>query len=307
MSLHTQLQGIAAFVHTVETGSFTAAAIRLGVAKSATGKSVARMEARLGVRLLSRTTRSLSPTPEGQAFYESCRRVLEELDSAEAMLVSGTRTVSGIVRINLPVSFGRLHCMPVLAALATEHPGLALDVSFADRRIDLAEDGIDLVVRLGDPGDQTSVVGRRIGWQRSVICASPDYLARCGRPEAIADLAHHDCLAFAREGRALPWTVLDDDDAPHVLNLRPRHVVSHGEALRDAALGGLGVAYLTTWLVGDDLCRGRLIALPIRTPAEDSPISVLWPRSRNLTPKVRAVVDALVAAFTPAPAWDQPR
>jgi DNA-binding transcriptional LysR family regulator len=303
-NLHSQLQGISAFVHTVETGSFTAAAARMSVSKSATGKSVARLEARLGVRLLHRTTRRLSLTAEGQAYYESCLKVLEELDTAEALLAARKRTVSGKLRINLPISFGRLWCMPVLMKLTAQYPDLDLDVSFTDRRVDLIEEGIDLVVRLGDPGDQAHLVGRRIAWQRSIICASPAYLDRRGRPEAVADIASHDCLAFAHDGRPLPWIAVDSDGALRSFTIRPKHSVSHGEALRDAAVNGQGIAYLSTWLAGVEVASGKLEILPIQTPLEEAPISVLWPQSRDLSPKVRVAVDALVAAFAPVPPWE---
>lgn len=303
--LHSQLQGMSAFVHSVETGSFTAAAARMGVTKSATGKSVARLEERLGVRLLNRTTRSLSLTAEGQAYYQSCLKVLEELNTAESMLASRRRSVSGTLRINLPVSFGRLCAMPVLVAVAEQNPDLDLDISFTDRRVDLVEEGIDLVVRLGDSGDQVNLAGRRIGTQRSLICASPAYLDRRGRPTGPHDLGDHDCLAFARDGRPLPWSVVGPDGRAKSLVIRPRHTVSHGEALRDATLNGLGLAYLSTWLVGDDIRHRRLEVLPIATPAEDVPIFALWPRSRDLSPKVRVVVDSFVGAFMPVPPWDR--
>lgn len=296
-NVHSQLQAISAFVHTVETGSFTAAAARIGVSKSATGKSVARLEDRLGVRLLNRTTRSLSLTPEGQAYYQSCLKVLEELNAAEALLASRKRSVSGTLRINLPISFGRLCVMPVLMDVADENPELDLDVSFTDRRIDLVEEGIDLAVRLGDPGNQANLIGRRVGTQRSIICASPAYLERRGQPTCFEDLANHDCLGFARDGRPLLWTVLDNEGLPRSLTIRPRHTVSHGEALRDATVNGLGIAYLSTWLAADDVAFGRLRILPISIPKEDAPITALWPKSRDLSPRIRVVVDALVAAL----------
>jgi len=305
MTILSQLQGIAAFVHTVETGSFTAAAARMGLSKSTTGKGVARLESGLGVRLLNRTTRNLSLTTEGQDYYRSCVAILEELGAAEGRLGSGRDSLSGTVRINLPISFGRLHCMPIITALTVGHPALRLDVTFADRRVDLAEEGIDLVVRLGHPGDQSSLTGRRVAWQRSVICASPSYLERHGRPGTIADLTKHDCLAFARDGRPLPWTVIGDDEAVHALTIEPRHVVSHGEALRDAVVSGLGLAYLSTWLAAEDLRCGRLEALPIPTPDEEAAISILWHRSRERSHKVRFVADALIAAFTPVPPWEE--
>lgn len=310
---HSHLQGISAFVHSVETGSFTAAAIRMGLSKSATGKSVARLEERLGVRLLERTTRSLNLTAEGQAYYQSCLKVLEELSTAEALLASTKRTVSGLLRINLPVSFGRLCVMPVLSDIARKNPDLGLDISFSDRRVDLVEEGIDLVVRLGDPGDQASLTGRRIGTQRSLICASPAYLDRRGRPQSFDELDKHDCIAFARDGRPMPWPVPQTGQSAgsgppvpfKLLTIRPRHTVSHGEALRDAALDGMGLACLSTWLAAGDIASGRLETVLISTPVEDSPIHALWPRSRDLTPKVRIVVDALVSAFLPVAPWDR--
>lgn len=303
-NVHSQLQAIAAFVHSVETGSFTAAAIRMGVSKSATGKSVARLEARLGVRLLNRTTRSLSLTSEGQAYYQSCLKVLEELNAAEALLASRRRVVSGTLRINLPISFGRLCAMPVLMKVAERNPELDLDVSFTDRRVDLVEEGIDLVVRLGDPGNHANLIGRRIGTQRSLICASPAYLERYGHPASVEDLSQHVCLAFARDGRPLPWAVTDPDGMTRLFAIRARHTVSHGEALRDAAVNGLGVACLSTWLAAEEIKLGRLRVLPIPTPPEDAPITALWPGSCDLSPKVRVVVDALIDAFRSSPPWE---
>jgi DNA-binding transcriptional LysR family regulator len=303
--LHSQLHGILAFVHAVETGSFTAAARRMGLSKSATGKSVARLEERLGTRLVERTTRSLNLTAEGQAYYRSCLKVLEELSAAETLLTSRRRTVSGTLRLNVPVSFGRLCVMPVLVRVADQNPALELDISFTDRRVDLIEEGIDLAIRLGDPGDQASLIGRRIGSQRPLICAAPSYLDRRGRPRSAEALRDHDCLAFAKDGRPLPWGIIASDGSRGPFVIRPRHTVSHGEALRDATLKGMGLAYLPTWLAADDIRDGRLEVVPIPTPAEDAPITALWPRSRDLAPKVRAVVNALIAAFTPIPPWDR--
>lgn len=305
LNLHSHLQGISAFVHAVETGSFTAAAARMGVSKSATGKSVGRLEERLGIRLLDRTTRSLNLTAEGQAYYQSCLKVLDELSTAETLLASRKQAVSGLLRINLPLSFGRLYVMPVLTEVANQNPGLELDVSFTDRRVDLVEEGIDLTVRLGDLGDHASLIGRRIGMQRSIICAAPAYLDRHGRPNSAEELNEHDCLAFAKDGKPLPWAITTPDGSIKSMAIRPRHTVSHGEALKDATVSGMGLAYLSTWLAADDLRAGRLEVVAIPTPADDVPITALWPRTRDLAPKVRAVVDAFIAAFTPIPAWER--
>lgn len=291
--LHSQLLCMAAFVHTVETGSFTAAAARMGMSKSVAGKNVARLEQRLGVKLLNRTTRSISLTEEGELYYRSCLKVMDELDETESLLASRRQVVSGTLRISLPVSYGRLCVMPVLAALSAEHPELRLDISFTDRQVDLIEENIDLAIRLGEPGNSASLSGRRITSQRSVICASPSYIERHGQPTCPEELAFHDCLGFSRDGRVLPWKVLSENGDIRAIEPACRHIVSHGEALRDAAVSGMGIAYLTTWLVGDDIQRGRLQIIPIATPESDSPISALWPVSRNLSPRIRVVVDTL--------------
>lgn len=207
--LQSDLVGISAFVAAVEAGSFTAAAEHVGLSKSAVGKSVARLEDHLGVRLLERTTRALSPTTEGQAYYETCVRILADLNEAEAQLASTRVEVSGRLRISLPVTFGRLWVMPVLLQLAHDHPRLVLDVSFTDRRVDLVEEGFDLVVRLGEPGDQAMLAGRRLGVQRAIVCAAPGYIAARGAPTEISDLTRHDCVGFARDGASIRWLLPD--------------------------------------------------------------------------------------------------
>jgi DNA-binding transcriptional LysR family regulator len=300
LNLHSHLQGISAFVHAVEAGSFSAAAARMGLSKSATGKSVARLEERLGIRLLDRTTRSLNLTAEGQAYYQSCLKVLDELDAAETLLATRKRVVSGTLRINLPISFGRICVMPVLKEVADKNPDLNLDVSFTDRIVDLVEEGIDLAVRLGDPGDHASLIGRRVGTQCSIICAAPSYLDKRGRPTSVEELGHYDCLAFSKDGRPLPWASFGPDGKVRTFSIQPRHTISHGEALRDATVNGLGLAYLSTWLAAEDLRTGRLEVLPISTPREGAPITALWPRSRDVAPKIRIVVDALVEALLSA-------
>ncbi len=299
----SDLQGISAFVHSVETGSFTAAAARMGLTKSAVGKSVARLEERLGVRLLQRTTRSLNMTAEGQAYYATCVTVLTELARAEAVLASRQQAVSGRLRVNAPVSFGRLWVAPVLCDLARTHSGLDLEVSFSDRLVDLVEEGLDLVVRLGDLGDQATIVARRLGTQRWAPCAAPAYLSARGRPQSLKELADHDCLVFSRDGHFLPWQFTTQEGVVDV-KVRPRHRLDHGEALRDAAVAGLGLAYFPTWLVADDLRAGRLETVLTNAPVDDGLIHVMWSRSKDMLPKVRVAVDALVAAFVPSRPWE---
>lgn len=187
--------------------------------------------------------------------------------------------------------------MPILAALCSEYPELKLDIAFTDRRVDLIEENIDLAVRLGDPGNSASLAGRKIATQRSVICAAPDYINRYGLPRSAEELHSHHCLGFSRDGTVLPWKVLNEQN--HIILLEPniRHIVSHGEALRDAAVRGMGIAFMSTWLAGDAIAKGDLRVLPIDTPEYDASVTILWPVSRNLSPRIRVVVDKLYAAF----------
>ncbi len=295
--VNSQLLNMVAFIHTVETGSFTAAAVRMGVSKSATGKNVARLEERLNVKLLNRTTRSVSLTEEGSLYYQSCLKIIEELTEAEALLAFRQNTVSGKIRISLPMSYGRLHIMPILNQIAKEYPELKMDISFTDRKVDLIEENIDLVVRLGDTRDYTSISGRQIGHQRSVVCASPDYLCTYGIPQNLADLAAHTCIGFAYDNQTVPWALLDKQGNTIHFTPNVRFVISHGEALRDATVSGLGIAHMATWLADDDIQQQRLQVIPIDTPPTDFTISALWPTSKNLSPRIRVVVDALILSL----------
>lgn len=302
-----RLQGISVFVQAVDAGSFTAAGLRMGLSKSAVGKSVATLEQRLGARLLDRTTRRLALTVEGAEFYQVCRRILAELDEAESNAAARRQEVSGLLRVSLPVAFGQRWVMPVLAGLVQRHSRLQLDVSFTDRRVDLLDENVDLAIRLGPLPDSSSLSARALGCQHSVICASPAYLAARGVPASLADLTAHDCITFGQQGHALPWTVPDACGRPVKHLIEGRHRISDGEALRTALLAGLGLAEATTWLVGDELRSGALVAVLTPEPLASGPLHALWPATRDLAPKVRVAVDALVTTFLPTPPWENNR
>jgi DNA-binding transcriptional LysR family regulator len=302
----SRLQGITAFVQAVEAGSFTLAARRIGLSKSAVGKSVATLEQRLGVRLFDRTTRRIALTAEGADFYQSCLRVLAELDEAQSRAASRRREVSGTLRISLPVTFGRRWVMPVLLELTRQYPKLTLDVGFTDRAVDLLEEGIDLVVRLGEPGNSASLSARHLGDQRLFVCGSPAYFAERGFPASIEALAEHDCINFGQGGgHVLPWRLLDDGDRKIHVRIKGRHTISDGDALRAALLDGLGIGQLPTWLVADELRNGTLIPALMPQGVRGSPIHALWPATRDLAPKIRAAVDQCLRAFTPIAPWDE--
>jgi len=298
------LKGITAFVQAADAGSFSLAATRLGLSKSGVAKSVSRLEDRFGIRLFSRTTRSFSLTPEGQAFYESCVRALAELESGEAALTSHSVRPSGRLRVDLPVVFGRRWVAPVLLDIAARYPHLDLEISLTDRIVDPIEEGIDLVVRIGDLHDSAVLVARRLGVQTSVVCASPAYLAAHGRPESLDDLDSHTCIAFGRGGRIIPWTFIGQSGSVITKAVRGRLSFNHSDAILDAALAGHGLALLSTWLIADHLRTGHLVRLLPEIATQGFSIHALWPQTRQLAPKVRVVVDELVSRFLPRPPWD---
>jgi DNA-binding transcriptional LysR family regulator len=298
------LKGITAFVQAADAGSFTLAAERLGLSKSGIAKSVARLEERLGVRLFNRTTRRFALTVEGQAFHEACVRVLTELEGAEEVLTAHRLRPRGRLRVDLPVVFGQRWVVPVLLDIAARYPELSLEVSLTDRRIDPIEEGVDLVIRIGDLDDSTTLVARRLGLQQSILCASAAYLDEHGCPASLDALDAHSCIVFGRGGQTLPWWFLNGKGEPVAKTVVGRLSFNHSDAIRDAALAGQGIALLSTWLIADDFREGRLVKVLPGTPTRGFPIHALWPHARQMSPKIRVVVDELANRFLPEPPWD---
>ncbi len=298
------LKGIASFVQAADAGGFTLAAERLGVAKSGIAKSVSRLEDRLGIRLFNRTTRRFSLTAEGEVFYESCVRVLAELENAAAALTISRRQPRGRLRVDLPVVFGRRWVMPVLLNIGARYPDLSMEISLTDRRVDPVEEGIDLVIRIGELDDSAALIARRLGIQQSIVCGNPDYLATHGRPVSLEDLERHDCIAFGRGGRALPWVFLGPKGEPITKTVAGRFSFNHSEAILDAVVAGHGLALLSTWLIADHLRANRLVRVLPDAHTQGFPIHALWPHTRHISPKVRVVVDEMASSFHPEPPWN---
>jgi DNA-binding transcriptional LysR family regulator len=293
--MRERLSGIVAFVQAVETGSFAQAAERMQLTRSAVGKSIARLEERLGVRLFHRTTRRQSLTEDGQAYYERCVRVLAELDAAEAALETGRREPSGRLRVSVPVLFGR-HCVvPVLLGLAGKYPGLAVDVSFSDRVVDLIEEGFDLAVRIGTLPDSGSLAARRLGSQRMAISASPSYLAKHGHPQSVEDLQGHTGIVYGRAGQTAPWPVRDASGIIREPRIKSRLRFDDLQAIAGAAVSGAGLAWLPCWLSAPHVRAGELILVMDSQRVLATDIHAVWPQARHLPSKVRAAIDALAA------------
>ncbi|WP_323117875.1 LysR family transcriptional regulator [Burkholderia alba] len=292
-----RLRGVAEFVDVVDAGSFAAAGTRLGITRSAVAKIVARLEQRLGVRLLQRTTRSLSLTDEGQAYYEQCRRVLADLGAAEAALDAGRREPAGRLRVTAPVLFGRQCVAPVMQQLIERHPLLDIEMSFSDRIADLVDDGFDIAIRIGPLPDHATLVGRYLGVQRMGICASPAYLARRGRPASLADIGAHDGILYGRGGHISPWRIRGADGDVHEYSPAARLRYDDLVAIADAAAAGGGLAWLPCWLMEPYLRNGRLTLVMDSESVLGSEVHALRPKSRHMPPKVRVAIDALVDAI----------
>ncbi len=289
------LQRFLAFTETAKHGGFAAAAREQGVAPSTLAKAVGRLEAELRVKLFHRTTRQVRLTPDGERLYQRCQRVLAEVEDLEAE-ASGTRAApAGLLRINLPVFYGRRFVLPLLAGLVQRHPALQLDVRLTDRLIDLVQEGMDLAVRIGAMTDST-LVARRVDQQELVLCASSGYLARHGAPRRIEDLAGHAAVAFRlpSTGRDRPWQLRQRGN-PVELMPNARVHIGDTETLVDALKLGLGICQLPDNLVHDELARGELCELLPSCRPEPMPISVVYSSGRLLPARVRAAIDALDA------------
>jgi DNA-binding transcriptional LysR family regulator len=303
MNTPDPFQGIAVFMQVVQAGSFTLAAERLDMSKSGVAKSIARLETTLGVRLFQRTTRRLSLTEEGRQFSDGCQRALAELENAKALATTQRQALAGRLRVDLPVVFGRRWVLPALLEIATQHPALELDVSLTDRRVDLVEDGIDLVIRIGPLQDSATLVAKPLGVQQAVLVAHPDYLTRHGEPQTPDDLHRHACITFGSGGQARPWHFLDRHGRSQSLAVRGRLGLNHSEAILDAALAGHGIALLSDWLVAEHLRAGRLLRVLPKVGTQGFPIHAVWQKNRHLSAKVRRVVDLLAERFVPKAPW----
>lgn len=301
MELHN-LNDIAAFVASVDTGSFTAAARQLGLTRSAVGKSIVRLESRLQVRLLNRTTRSLSLTDDGRVLYERCVGILQDLDEVEDALAFRRSTPSGRLRMSLPVALGRLHVVQHIERCLRDWPSLAIDATFSDRLVDLIDEGFDLAIRIGPPKEDSGLLTRTVAYQQMITCASPDYLNEHPAPQTPEDLAGHACLHFVSGGRLLAWNFRVNGQPVPVIHAG-RLQMDSAEALHQATAAGLGIATLPSYVVNDDLRSGKLVQLLAEHAEAAEPIRVIYPSKRHLSPKIRLFIDRLVEAWSPAP-WD---
>jgi len=293
--LRANLNEILVFMAVVDEGSFIAGGTAMGLSRSAAGKAVIRLEERLGVRLLHRTTRALSLTDEGRVFYERGLQILVAVDEAESSVAvgAGGGTPRGVLRLTLPDAYGRLVILPLLRRYLAAWPELQAEVSFTDRQADIVEEGFDLAIRIGEAPPDTRLVSRVLARHQAVLCASPTYLAERGLPLDSDALAGHDCLIFSSRNRRQPWRIFGDDST-RKLPGRSRLRLDSGDAIRDAVLAGDGIALLPDFLVAGDLQAGRLQQVLPELPLNEVKIVTIYPTRRLLEPRVRRFIDFLV-------------
>ena len=296
-----RLKGLDVFVCVAQTGSFTAAAERLNVTRSAISKGIARLEARLNTQLFNRTTRRLALTDAGGKFYRTCTNVLGELEEAEIALHAQSVEPVGQVRIDLPAAYGRLHALGVILRCVEEHALLMPHISFSDRFVDPVEEDIDIVVRIGGSDIWSQALGRRyLGAERLIFCASAQYLMKHGEPKTERDLEHHSCVVYGRsDGGVNPWHFAGEDGGTERRVMPARIAVGDGEGQTAAVLAGHGIAQLPTWLITQALETGALVEVLPHLATDGLPMNLVWLKRRQSQPKVSVLLEALGAALAP--------
>ncbi len=293
----SQLEDMRIFVATVEAGSFTAASERLGLSKQFVSRRVMALEARLGVRLLNRTTRRLHVTELGREFHARALRILEDVSDAELAVSSRGGSPRGRLRVAAPMSFGTMHLGALLPAFLLRHPAVCVELDLNDRSVDLVGEGYDMAIRIGALEDST-LVARTLAPVRMVACCSPDYLQGRGAPATPAELDAHDCLPYGH-GKGVEWVFLENG-RPRPVAVSGRLLANNGEIVRDAAIAALGIAWLPTFIVGEALRAGRLVAVLEAFAPPPRAAYAVYPRHRQASLAIRAFVDYLAEVLDDA-------
>jgi len=299
------LNSMAVFVRVAESRSFTMAAQRLGMSASGVSKSISHLEEELGVRLVNRNTRKVSLTSEGAAFFENCRRLLAELDDAEAKVTHGLTVPRGRLRVHAPVAFGRRVIMPALYAFIKQNPDLIVDVELSDRAADLIAEGLDVVVAIGELND-SRLAARKLCNLRFITCAAPSYLELNGEPQTPEELDKHHCLAFVepRTGRHRSWAFSRKGER-FTMTVHGNLNVNDAESLLDAAVAGTGIAVMGSFVAAEAVTQGRLKIILRDYIPEGPAISMVYAPNRHLSPRIRSFVDYLREAIPEDTAWDR--
>jgi DNA-binding transcriptional LysR family regulator len=292
-----QLTALRALRRVVELGSFTAAGAALGISHSIVSRQIRQLESQLGAQLLNRTTRRFALTAAGQAYYLASRDILDALDAADRAVAMHQAQPSGSLRINAPMAFGTLELAAWLPDFTRRYPHIHIDLVCNDRIVDLIEDGFDVALRLARGLPDSTLVARQLGSSRTLAVASPAYLARHGHPATPQDLAQHDCLLYSSGEKPAEWSFTDAGGAAHKVAVRGSLRANTSVALREAAVGGMGIAGAADFIVREALRSGQLVEVLPGYTLRPRTLYALYPHSRQLSPKVRVFVDFAVLHY----------
>lgn len=288
------------FARVVTARGMSAAGRELNLSPAIISKRIRRLEERLGVRLLHRTTRQLSLTEAGHGFFERVTNILSSVEEAESWVSRGAETVRGNLRVSAPTTFSRLHIAPYLKMFLQRHEGVTVDLVLSDSYVDIVGEGFDLAIRIAELQDST-LIARRLAPNHRILCAAPSYLAKHGYPQRIEDLANHQLIGFTG-----PEWRLEGPEGPVQVRVQGPLRTNSGEVVREAVIGGIGIALRSTWEIGPELKAGELVqVLPDYTGQKSVSIYAVYPSRRYLEQKVRAFVDFLQGIYGPHPYWDE--
>jgi DNA-binding transcriptional LysR family regulator len=299
----SELQEIRVFVKLVEANSSTKAADQMGVAISAISRRMKDLESRLGVQLVQRTTRRMNLTEDGKFFYQRCRRLLDDLDEATMEVSRSAKSLKGVIKLSTPLSFGVSHLSPVIAKFMQSHQQIEMSLDMTDRRVDLLEEGVDLAIRIGEL-DDSSLVARKLAPIRHVVCCSPSLLEKHGPIHQPSDLINIPALCYANLKTPSRWHYQDHEGKPGSLKMTPRMLSTNGDAIRDAAIAGVGVVCEPTFIIHKAIEQGQLIPVLENYIWHKMNLYAVYPNTRNLSTRVRTFIDYMVESFGDKPYWD---
>lgn len=289
------------FAQVVEQGSFSGAARQLNHSPSAVSKQIGALEDRLGLRLLTRTQQGINLTEEGRVFYARCAEVASTVTETRSLLESMVGAPQGMLRVQATVAFGKAQIIPLLPGFLEAHPDISVDLELTDRQTDLFADEIDIGIRFTEQLENPDVIARKLAPNRRVLCAAPSYIARHGAPQHASELAAHNCLRLSTVERWNDWVFGEGE----VAEVKGNFQANSADAVYHAALAGMGIARLSTYLVHDDLAAGRLVRVVPDYIQQGSDIFAIYLERRNLAPRIRVFLDFLTTHFGKTPPWER--
>lgn len=298
-----RFENMETFIRVVEAGSVSGAANRAGIAKSAVSRRLKELEEHLGVQLFHRTTRRMNLTDTGRVYYHQCVRILEDVLEAESLTSQAHGTLKGKLKVALPSTFGLMHMGPAISDFLQEHPQIEFELDFNDRTVDLIQEGFDLAIRIAMLPD-SSLIARRLAPIKHVLCASPSYLEKHGTPQALEELVNHQCLVYSLVHDSEHWIFNSANGEAEKIKIYPYLKSSSGDFLRCAAVDGLGIVQLPSFIVFEEMKQGTLVKLLSEHTKSDLNAYAIYPQTRHLSHRVRAFVDFLVERFKGMPYWD---